>query len=82
MQFEQMLANYLIPFMFVWGGLLVLLVIHIGWINSRWKLTEWPVALYYVAISDRKTRNDFWHLVINSMIVVAIAILIYRVLSS
>lgn len=82
MQLEQMVELYIIPFLLVWSGIMLVLCIHIGWLNARWKLWEYPLALYYVAISDRKTRNDFWHLVINSMIVVAIAILIYRVLSS
>lgn len=76
MYLNQMLALYLPPFLLVWCGLLALLVIHVGWVNAKFKIWQWPVALYYVALSDRKTRNDFWHMVINAFIIAVFAVMI------
>lgn len=80
MYLHQMLAFFLPPFLMTWGVLLGLLVIHVGWVNATWKVWEWPTALYFVAISDAKTRNDFWHMVVNSFILAMFIILTLFVL--
>lgn len=39
MYLHQMLTVFLPPLLMIWGGLLVLLIIHVGWIND--KLNIW-----------------------------------------
>ena len=80
MYLNQMLTLFLPPFLMIWGGLLILLVIHVGWVNAKGKVWDWPLALYCVAITDPKTRNDFWHLVVNALIIAIFAVMILYVL--
>lgn len=80
MYLHQMLTVFLPPFLLIWGVLMVALVIHVGWVNAKLKVWDWPLALYCVAISDRKTRNDFWHLVVNAFIIAVFAVMILYVL--
>jgi protein tyrosine phosphatase len=67
---------YLKPFLAIWVLLLVCLFIHIGYINSRWKIWQWPEAAFFVAFRDSKTRDDFWHMVINAALIAAFIVLI------
>lgn len=80
MYLQQMLTIFALPFLITWGGLLACLVIHVGWINSRLKLQDWPRVLYCVAFVDRKTRNNFWHMVVNAFVIALFAPTILYVL--
>lgn len=80
MYLHQMLALFLPPFLLIWGGLIAVLVIHVGWVNAKLAVWDWPLALYCVAITDPKTRNDFWHLVANALMIAAFSVMILFVL--
>lgn len=71
-----MFWSVLYPFLAVWSGLLSVLMIHVGYINCRWRIHEWPVAMFYVAVLDKRTRNDFWHIVSNAGILAACVVFI------
>lgn len=71
-----MLWSVLYLFLTILSGLLAALTIHVGYINCRWRIDQWPVALYYVAVVDRKTRNDFWHVVSDAGLFAAVVVVI------
>lgn len=38
------------------------------------------MAVYCVAVTDPKTRNDFWHMVVNAFILAVFVVMILYVL--
>lgn len=80
MYLHQILTVFLPPLLMIWGGLLVLLIIHVGWINDKLNIWYWPMTVYCVAVTDPKTRNDFWHMVVNAFILAVFVVMILYVL--
>jgi hypothetical protein len=70
--------NYaaLLIFLAISAVLLLALIVHIGWINCRFRIWQYPEAILYVAVRDHKTRNDFWHMVVNAILSSAFAVMI------
>lgn len=66
----------------IFTALMTLLVVHVGWINCTWRVWEWPVALWYVAVVDRKTRNDFWHVVVNIWLISAAGMFVWTAINN
>lgn len=57
--------------------LFAVLTIHVGYINCRWKLWQWSIAMWYVAVVDKRTRNDFWHVVVDLGLISAGSMLLW-----
>jgi hypothetical protein len=73
---EMIPLAVVIPFVGILALQLVGLFIHVGFVNCRWKIHQWPEAVFFVAIRDPKTRNDFWHVVINAILIAMFTVMI------
>lgn len=71
-----MVWSVLYAFLAILSVLMTALTIHVGYINCRWQVHQWPVAVFYVAVVDKRTRNDFWHVVSDAGLIAATMVVV------